>query len=404
MRAVLLAAGEGKRMRPLTARRPKVMLPVAGKPLLAWTCERLLAAGVREFVVVTHYQEKAVRGWFRKNPVPGAKVAFVHQAAPRGTGDALAAVEAKAGRDFLLVYGDTLAGVKDYARLVDAGGPAIAAFEVPDARQYGALEVVGNHLKRIVEKSRRPPSRLVNAGAYRLTSAFVEAAAALRRSTRGEFELTDALNARAKREPVKVVRFREWLEAGRPWDLLGLQETLMADWKGKVEGIVEKGVEIRGPVSIGRGTKVKAGTYIEGPVVIGRNAKIGPRTYLRPCTSIGDGCHVGASVEIKNSILMENTNVPHLSYVGDSVLGSDVNFGAGTSVANLKVTPTNVRVTLEDGTKLDTGRRKLGAIVGDGTKIGINCSLNVGTVVGNDCLITLGRVVSGWVKAGARIL
>ncbi|MBI2077363.1 MAG: NTP transferase domain-containing protein [Euryarchaeota archaeon] len=404
MRAVLLAAGEGKRMRPLTSRRPKVMLPVAGKPLLAWTAERLVEAGVTEFLIVTHHHEKVVRDWFRTNPVTGASVRFIHQKEPHGTGHALAAVKERRPDDFLLVYGATLASVEDYRRLVAAGGPALAAFQVADARDYGALQVAGSHLRRIVEKSPRPPSRLVNAGAYRLNAAIRDEAAALRKSPRGEFELTDALNAHVKRERVKVVRFREWLEAGRPWDLLRIQETLMAGWEGVVEGAVEKGVVVHGPVSIGKGTVVKAGTYIEGPVVIGRDAKIGPRAYLRPSTSIGDGCHIGASVEIKNSLIMERTNVPHLSYVGDSVLGSDVNLGAGTSVANLKVTPSNVRVTLEDGSRIDTGRRKLGAIVGDGTKIGINCSLNVGAIVGNDCLITLGRVVSGWVKPGSRML
>jgi bifunctional UDP-N-acetylglucosamine pyrophosphorylase/glucosamine-1-phosphate N-acetyltransferase len=405
MRAVVLAAGEGKRMRPLTARRPKVMLPVAGRPLLAWLLERAVQAGVFEFVVVTHYQEAAIRDWVRKNPIPRAKVSFVHQKRPAGTGDALAAAGKKAGKDFLFLYGDTLPSVDGLRRLVRSDRPAIGAFKVDDARPYGALVVAGSRLKKIAEKSPRPPSKWINAGAYRLDSEFLRLAAALKKSPRGEFEFTDAVNAFVSGgEPMGVVRFSEWQEAGRPWDLLGLQESLMQGLQRRIEGDVEKGAVLNGPIVVGKGTRIKAGTYIEGPVVIGRDCKIGPNAYLRPSTSIGDGCHVGASVEIKNSILMERSNVPHLSYVGDSVIGSDVNLGAGTSVANLKVTPSNVRATLQDGSTIDTGRRKLGAIVGDGTKIGINCSLNPGTIVGADCVIGLGRSLAGWIPSGARLV
>lgn len=405
MKAVILAAGEGKRMRPLTARRPKVMMPVAGRPLLSWLVERSVAAGVREFVVVTNYQEEVVRSWFRKNPVKGAKIGFTHQALPNGTGGGLAAAKGRAGKDFLFLYGDVLPAESDLAALVDSRDAAIGAWRVPDAKPFGALRVKGQNLVEIVEKSRKPPSNLINGGAYRANAELLGLATRLKPSPRGELEFTDAMNAYVKAgNRVRVVRLSEWLEAGRPWDLLALQERLLSDLKGRREGTIEPGAVLKGEVSIGSGSIIKSGTYIEGPVVIGRDCKIGPHAYLRGSTSIGDGCHVGASVEIKNSILMDGSNVPHLSYVGDSVIGSDVNLGAGTNVANLKVTPTNVRATLADGSKVDTGRRKLGAIIGDGTKIGINCSLAPGTIVGADCLVTMARSLAGWIDSGARIL
>lgn len=405
MKAVILAAGEGKRMRPLTARRPKVMMPIAGKPLLAWLVERSVAAGVREFVLVTNYQEEAVRSWFRKNPVKGATIGYAHQPTPNGTGGALAAAKGRAGKDFLFLYGDVLPSVGDIAALVDSKDAAIGAWRVPDATAFGALRVKGANLLEIVEKSRKPPSDLINGGVYRANGELLDLAARLKPSPRGELEFTDAVNAYVTAgNRVRVVRLKEWLEAGRPWDLLALQERLMAGHVGRREGTVEPGAILKGEVSVGKGSVVRSGTYIEGPVVIGRDCKIGPHAYLRGATSIGDDCHIGASVEIKNSIIMDHSNVPHLSYVGDSVIGSDVNLGAGTSVANLKVTPTNVRATLGDGTKVDTGRRKLGAIIGDGAKIGINCSLAPGTIVGADCLVTLGRVLNGWIDSGAKIL
>lgn len=394
-------------MRPLTARRPKVMLPVAGRPLIAWLVGRCLEAGVSEFVVVTHYEEAAVRKWFRAHPPKGARVRFVHQPKPNGTGAALNAAARAAGSDFLVLYGDTLPDVAGLRGLAENPEPALGAWKVADASPYGALEVSGRSLRRIVEKSRSPPSKLINAGAYRFTRDLLAEAERLRKSPRGEFELTDAVNAFLRRGGrMRVHRFSSWAEAGRPWDLLGIQGSLMADpaWTTRQEGKVEPGVVLQGPVEIGPGTVVKSGTVIEGPVTIGRDCRIGPHAYLRGATSIGDGCHVGASVEVKNSILFEGANVPHLSYVGDSVLGSEVNLGAGTSIANLKVTPHNVRATLEDGLVVDTGRRKLGAIIGDGTKIGINCSLAPGTIVGADCLVGMGRSLSGWVRGGTRML
>lgn len=405
MKAVILAAGEGRRMRPLTVRRPKVMIPVGGKPLLAWLVERCAQAGLRDLLLVTHREERLVKAWFRDRPVPRTRIGYVHQSRPGGTGHALAAVGRRAVREFLLLYGDTLPGVEDLRRLAAATEPTVAAWRVADARPYGALDVAGSRLRRIVEKSDKPPSRLINAGGYRLTADFVRLAERLRRSPRGEHELTDAINAHLEAGgTARVQRYREWLEAGRPWDLLSIQEHLMRDLKTRIEGTIEKGVEIRGPVQIGQGTLVKSGTYLEGPVIVGQDCRIGPNAYLRPSTAIGDGCHVGASVEIKNSILLERTNVPHLSYVGDSILGADVNLGAGTNIANLKVTPGTVRVTWEDGSKIDTGRRKFGAIIGDNVKIGINCSLAPGTVVGNDCVIGMHQALSGWIKDGTRRL
>ncbi|MEA3203819.1 MAG: UDP-N-acetylglucosamine diphosphorylase / glucose-phosphate thymidylyltransferase, partial [Thermoplasmata archaeon] len=118
---------------------------------------------------------------------------------------------------------------------------------------------------------------------------------------------------------------------------------------------------------------------------------------------VGARCHVGAATEVKASLLMAGANAPHLNYVGDSVLGPGVNLGAGTKVANLKVTPGTVKATGPGG-KLDTGRAKFGVCLGPGVKTGINASLNPGTLVGAGALIGAGQVVSGWVPPASRLL
>jgi len=128
-----------------------------------------------------------------------------------------------------------------------------------------------------------------------------------------------------------------------------------------------KGVHLHGSVVVEDGALVRSGAYIEGPVLIREGAEVGPNAYLRGSTVIGPDAHVSHGVEVKNSVLMADASVGHLSYVGDSVLGRGVNFGAGTNVANLRHDDTTVRMTVK-GDRVDTGRRKLGAIVGDGAK------------------------------------
>lgn len=163
-----------------------------------------------------------------------------------------------------------------------------------------------------------------------------------------------------------------------PWDLLRANElyvgTLTED---KVEGDVHQNAVIEGRVHIGKGTRILPGVFIEGNVVIGENCKIGPNCYLRGNTSIGDKCHIGQSVEIKNCLILSHTNVGHLSYVGDSVLGEKVNLGAGTTTSNLRHDGGNHR-SMVDGVLVDTGRRKFGAIIGDGVHTGINTSIYPG--------------------------
>lgn len=163
-----------------------------------------------------------------------------------------------------------------------------------------------------------------------------------------------------------------------PWDVLRANESfvgLLAE--DSVEGDVHAAAVIEGVIHLGQGSRILPGVFIEGNVVIGSSCKIGPNCYIRGNTSIGDGCHIGQSVEIKNCVILSKTNVGHLSYVGDSVLGEKVNFGAGTTTSNLRHDGKNHRSTV-DGVLIDTGRRKFGAIVGDGVHTGINTSLYPG--------------------------
>jgi bifunctional UDP-N-acetylglucosamine pyrophosphorylase/glucosamine-1-phosphate N-acetyltransferase len=162
------------------------------------------------------------------------------------------------------------------------------------------------------------------------------------------------------------------------WDLLRANAEAMTARKNYVqESGAHASLYVDGRLQVGKGTKILPGVVIEGDVIIGDNCKVGPNCYIRGSTAIGDKCHVGQAVEIKNSILLSGTNVGHLSYLGDSILGEKVNFGAGTITSNLRHDGGTHRSPVA-GRMVDTGRRKLGAIVGDGVHTGIHTSLYPG--------------------------
>jgi bifunctional UDP-N-acetylglucosamine pyrophosphorylase/glucosamine-1-phosphate N-acetyltransferase len=162
------------------------------------------------------------------------------------------------------------------------------------------------------------------------------------------------------------------------WDLLRANVEAMTARKAYAqESGAHPSLYVDGRLQVGKGTKILPGVVIEGDVIIGDHCKIGPNCYLRGSTSIGDKCHVGQAVEIKNSILLAGTNVGHLSYLGDSILGEKVNFGAGTITSNLRHDGGAHRSPI-DGTMVETGRRKLGAIIGDGVHTGIHTAIYPG--------------------------
>lgn len=215
------------------------------------------------------------------------------------------------------------------------------------------------------------PNAWIDSGEF---AAFLESGASELRGAASEMLIRREASASdgSTRAAVKSFRIRF------PWDVIRANEAFVSTLdEDRIEGDVHPSVVIEGLIHVGPGTRILPGVYVEGNVVVGANCKIGPNCYLRGNTSIGDGCHIGNAVEIKNSILLSNTNVGHLSYVGDSVLGEKVNFGAGTMTSNLRHDGQTHR-TLVGDSLVDTGRRKFGCIVGDGVHTGINTSIYPG--------------------------
>lgn len=392
MKAVVLAAGEGTRLRPLTETRPKPLVPVAGRPLV----EHVMQASqgvVDEFLLVVGYRAEDVRSQIGRD-FSGIPVSYVEQREQHGTAHAIACVREQVDEQFLVLNGDVVVDEDLVSALAASGGHAVATMPVENPSNYGVVSVHDEELSGLVEKPEDPPSSLANLGLYAFQPTIFDAIDAVEESDRGEYEVTDAVTTLLDwGEGVSVVEHDGmWLDVGRPWEVIEATERLLSGLDESVDGTVEDRVRLDGTVVVEEGARVRDGTYIEGPVIVKAGADVGPNAYVRGTTVLGKDSRVGNAVEVKNSVLFPGATVGHLSYVGDSVLGSGVNFGAGTKVANLRHDDANVRMHVK-GSSVDTGRRKLGVVCGDEVKTGINTSLNAGVKLAGGATTTPGETV-----------
>jgi len=392
MKAVVLAAGEGVRLRPITATRPKHLIKVGGKSILEYCLDALKFSSVTEVIIVTHYMADSIRQFLGDGEKLGLKITYVEQAEMLGTGNAVSVVEPYIEGDFVLAYGDLLfapEAVTDAIHLYEAEKPAAVMTVVPveKPKSYGVVEIEKERIiKRIVEKptAGKTPSNLVNAGLYVFSKDIFDKIKQTKASIRGEWELTDALSLLIKDDMTVLaskIAKSDWMDIGRPWDLLEANSWALKRMEHKVYGTVENGAHLVGPVTVAQTARVRSGAYIEGPSFIGEGSDIGPNCYIRPCTSVGKNVRIGNACEVKNSIVMDGTHVGHLSYVGDSILCERCNLAAGTITANLRLDDGYVKMLVK-GKVVNTGRRKLGAILGDEVKTGINALLMPGVKVG----------------------
>lgn len=395
MQAVILAAGQGTRMGPLTQNRPKVMLPAANKPLLSHVMLSARDAGIKEFVLVVGYHAETVREYFGDGSGMNVSIEYARQKNQLGTADAVASAKELVEDRFLLLNGDVIVSPQHIKSLIKQKYDVVlTAREVGNPSEFGVLEVKGSRVLRIIEKPKKAKTNLANAGVYVFQESIFEAIKRTKLSTRKEYEITDSLQLLMD-EGVEVgyaALTGNCLDIGKPWELLDANEYFLSCMQPEVEGEVEPLTTLKGSVSVGEGTIIRNGSYIEGPVAIGRNCDIGPNCYIRPYTSIGDDVRIGNAVEIKNSIIMKGTSIGHLSYAGDSIVGERCNFGAGTKVANLRHDGRTIRVRIKEAL-IDSGRRKLGTIMGDDVHTGINSMINVGAVVKSGANIAPGEFV-----------
>jgi len=386
-------------MRPLTNTRPKVMLSIANKPILEHLLIEAKKAGITEFIFVVGYHDEQVRDYFGNGGRWEVNMDYCTQRKQLGTADAVKLVEGLVDGDFLMINGDIVVKHDDIRQVASRHEIVLSVTEIEDTRGLGVVELSQDRVVHIYEKTKKPPSRMANAGLYLFTPDIFDAISQTPKSPRGEYEITDSLQIMIdKGHFISYQEISHWLDISYPWDLLPANEHLLAGIKAQNLGEIEENVVMKGQVSVGKKTLVRSGSYIVGPVIIGQDCDIGPNCYIRSYTSIGDNCHIGSAVEVKNSIIMRGSKLPHHNYVGDSIIGEGCNFGAGTKIANLRLDKRDIKVA-----NIDTKRHKLGAIIGDKVETGINASINVGSIIGNNTHIGPGAIASGVISPDSTI-
>jgi UDP-N-acetylglucosamine diphosphorylase / glucose-1-phosphate thymidylyltransferase / UDP-N-acetylgalactosamine diphosphorylase / glucosamine-1-phosphate N-acetyltransferase / galactosamine-1-phosphate N-acetyltransferase len=350
MQAVILAAGEGKRVRPLTWSRPKAMIPVANRPIIAYTIDALVKNGIREIIVVVGYRKEQVTRYLNQLDLP---VTVVVQEKQLGTAHALAQAKPEIHGDFLLLPGDNYIDAQSIARIKDIKN-AILVKEHPHPSNFGVVTVSDGRAESIVEKPEHAASFQVSTGIYSLTKEIFQKIHCN--------DMTDVIAGMIDAGTfVRAVPAEDWQDAIYPWDLLTLNQRLLRHLPSAREGVASSHATITGPVQIGKGTTIGPNTVITGPVIIGDDCTIGPNCCILPNTSLGSRVTVEPLSLIGNSLIMDDTCIASHSRIVDAVTGERCTLADHTSIGRqdglLEI----------EGIPVHTG---FGAIIGDNVRCG----------------------------------
>ncbi len=399
MKAVILAAGEGKRLRPITSSRPKPMIPLSGKPILEHTILGLKSVGIDQILLIVGYKQDIIKEYFQKTSHQlDVKIDYITQEKYLGTAHAAGyAREFIKDEDFLMMYGDLFVDPEIFKIIIQKFEEKeyeglITLLEVENPQDYGIIKLNSKELvEEIIEKPspNQKAGNLANAGIYLFKPSIFKAIEKTQKSIRNEYEFTDSMQILIKEFGGNIIGVSInnyfWNDIGLPWQLFEANKFLLDEMKSQIFGEIEENVKIHGNVYVGKGTTVKSGSYIQGPCYIGEKNVIGPNAFIRPYTSVENNCHIGMS-EVKNTIILSNTSVPHFNYIGDSILCENVNLGAGTKISNLRFDNKTIKMKIKEN-YVDSGRRKLGAIIGPNSQTGINASVMCGKKIGENSII-----------------
>lgn len=387
--AVILAAGEGQRLRPFTVNRPKAMLSLAGRPLLDHVVAALIAGGIRDIVIIVGYRKEPILDYLGAGERYGASITYITQEKQLGTAQALKLAEAAVGDDFLVLPGDNLIEGDTLSDISAAAAPAVLAKRVADPSRYGVLLTSRGRVKSIAEKPPEAPSNTVSTGIYKFDHDIFARIGE-------ELDIPDVLNKMI--DDGAVVNFLKteatWLDIVYPWDILTLNEFVLKRLAPSTGGTIHPGVTVKGTVSIGPGSVIHPGSYISGPAIIGRNCEIGPDVCVFGATSIGDNVVIRPFSEVNNCVIGPDCRLGSGSIIQDSVMDQGCTIGA--------------RFMASSGDTviaLNGGQHQVAA----GVMVGADCRLEAGviaqpgTIVGNGSQVSAMKLIHGRLPDGSLV-
>jgi UDP-N-acetylglucosamine diphosphorylase/glucosamine-1-phosphate N-acetyltransferase len=379
--AIILAAGEGRRLKPFTIDKPKALLSIADKPILQYVIESVAFHGIRQIIIIVGYQKEQIYDFIGDGQQFGVEVKYITQNPQLGTAHALYQAKGETENEFMVLSGNRLITENTIAKIVNVAPPAILIKQVVSPFRYGVIKMQNGKFTAIVEKPLQAESNLVSAGIYALNSetfSFIGT----------ELDIPDVINKMlVQGAPVQLVETDQpWLDVVYPWDILSLNSIILKNIKASQNGVIEDGVYLKGSVSIGKDTIIRSNSYIVGPVIIGKGCDIGPNVCIFPSTSIGDNVVISSFSEIRNSVLGNDVHIASNSVIQDSVIdnGSTISshFSAISEEAEVKVDQEHHLV-------------KIGAMLGRSCKIGSNVTCRSGTIIGNYSQIKSLKLLDG---------
>ena len=379
--AVILAAGEGQRLRPFTVNRPKVMLSIAGKPILQYVVEALAQNGVRDIVLVVGYRKEQVFDYMGAGEHLGVNLTYVTQEKQLGTAHALAQAKGVIGNEFMVLPGDNLIEADTIAQFVTIKPEAVLVKRVDNPMRYGVVALDRGMVKEIAEKPEEARSNLVTTGIYAFTTEifnFIEP----------ELDLPDVLNQMITQGHTINARETEgtWLDVIYPWDILNLNGAILHQIQASSGGTIEAGVTLKGQVLVGKDTVIHSNSYIAGPVVIGDSCDIGPNVCIFPATSIGNNVVISPFTTIKNSVIGDDVNIGPSCTIQDSVIDKGCMIkGHFTACSG------------EEEVRVDHERHlvSVGAMLGEGCSLGNSVVAQPGVIVGNYSQVQPLKLIGG---------
>ena len=403
MKALVLTAGEGQRLRPLTTNRSKSMLMIAGRPVLQYIIDSLIENDIRDIVIVVGHGREDLIDHFQMGGDLGVRIRYMIQHKQEGVEHAIltAKEEIEGDEEFLLVHGDVLVEPQMVTRTINnhetmGGKVSMLVTLVSNPEQFGTVKIDANGIvEKLVEKG--GPERYVSNYAVAGVSIFSTKILALLEKHR-TMELAIEEFIKEGNQVSATVWEKEWAEFTWPWDILNANRIVMDRLlKGKGSFIAESAnihssVVIEGPVYIDEGTIIRPNTTLRGPIYIGKNVYVGNNSLIRDYSCLCQGVSIGYAVEMRNSMVFERVNVGRMTYLADSIIGADTCIEAGVQLWNWRPGTEPLHFESEDETVQIT-LEKFGAIVGDNVVIGVNASIYPATRIGEDSVISAGCVI-----------
>ena len=395
MQTVILAGGIGNRVFPLAVNTPKPMFKLLGKPLILYVIETMKEAGLNDFIIVTGHNSEKIKDFFEDGKKFGVSIEYTYQKEALGQANALETTKELVEDCFFTVNADDVfesslikGMIKHYN---NANSDIVLSCKpVKDTWKWGIIKLDGEKVKKIVEKPPKgvEPSNLAVIGAYILTKNIFKY---FKKTPVSDHQYEDAIQRFIDdKNNVTAYRYNGFFTAYKyPWDLFAINKYLMS--KHVKETIIEEDADIseraqiEGAVWIRKGTKILENTSIKGPCYIGLNTIIGNNCLVWNNASIGNNCVVGYASEIKHSIIGDDCWF-HTNYIGDSIISDDCSLGARTVTANLRFDEKNITSKINNK-EVDSGLFKLGAIMGDSCKTGINSCIMPGVKIGPNSIV-----------------